>query len=315
MYELGKKDITKKELQNILDHKVSTIQDKAFDSCRFDELLKNKQNEKKDKQSEDDQIAITHIEFVHCSFSNVSFKEVLLKFLKFENCTFFNCYFSNSKINNCSFIGCRFINCNFRKAMWSFNEFKYLTFQGCFIEYKYMIQNLPQEPDISREMCNNLRVEASKLGKTEDALKYKLKKIAFDEEHLKNIIMVADEWYAGHFNWWDIFKSILKLLRSKINGLTWGYGENFKNLFFSFIFFMTLFFLALFYLDSNGSIDFLNLLNLACDTLKKSFQNILSMKRDFNSDAHAWLFIIQKAISMLFLALLISLFTRRILKK
>ena len=290
MYDTGKKSVDFISCQ--------TLNNKIIASQFFD----NKEITKKQKIS-------------HCCFTNVSFKNSRLKKLNFENCVFFNCYFRDTEMIDCQFIGCKFIDCGFRKLNpFGENVFKFTTFRGCQIRYDSMLKCLPKEPSISQDIVQNLENESYKLGLYDEHLKYKYKRIQINENRLKDAFLRKDDWNKGHFTILESCKAGLDWLLSKINGMIWGYGEQFFKLIISFLIFVLLFiFIFWKFFDIDNGITF-------PDIVIFSLENILSAgytKNIFFSGSFFLDFIIlvQKILSILFLALFISLFTRRVLKK
>ena len=153
MYNIGKENVDFISCQN--------LNNKIIASQFFDE--------KKIKKTE---------KISHCSFFNVSFKNATLQNLNFENCVLFNCYFRETELVSCQFIGCKFIDCNFRKIRSTGkNVFKFSTFKDCQIPYDFILDCLPKEVAISKDIVQNLENESYKLGLYDEYLKYKYKRI------------------------------------------------------------------------------------------------------------------------------------------
>ena len=290
MYNIGKKSVNFISCQN--------LNNKIIASQFFD----NKEIKKEEKIS-------------HCCFTNISFKNSKLKKLNFENCVFFHCYFRETEIIDCKFIGCKFINCGFRKINpIGENIFKFSTFKDCQVRYNFMIKCLPKEPSISKNIVQNLEIESYRLGMYSEYLKYKYKRIQINESCLKDAFLRKDNWNKGHFTILESFKAGSDWLVSKMNGMIWGYGERFSKLIISFLFINIILFIFIFwkFFDIAIGVTFF-------DIVIFSLENILSSgdKNIFISDHFSLEFIIlfQKTLFILFLALFISLFTRRILQK
>ena len=276
-------------------------------SC--DEKIKNKYIS---SQLFDDK-SIENKKFYHCVFANISFKNAKLKDLSFLNCVFFNCYFKEAEIENCEITGCKFIDCNFRKIKISSKEdstFQYSCFKNCYVPYDVMEKNLPIQPNISEEMVRNLEIETYQLGAYEEYLKYKRKRISLDEKRLGKAFHRADDWNKGHYTRKESWGALLDWLWSKFKGFIWGHGENGWKLLASFL--VLVFLLPFVFLLTYG-VSFGN-------AILVSFENIFSVNTpeviQLNSQLSLRiLLLIQKIGSISYVALFISLFTRRILKK
>ena len=291
MYHIGKEQLN----SNLCDH--TKLENKNISSQFFDD------NEIKQK------------EFYHCFFSNVSFKNSQLKDLTFLNCTFFNCYFKEAKMQKCKITGCRFINCNFRKLISPNDEkekniFQYSHFKNCYIEYVFIEKNLPEEPNISKEIIKNLEIETYQLGIYEEYLQYKLKRIELDEKQLWKAYRRADEWNKGHFTEKESKRAGWKWVYSKLMGVMWGHGEKFLPLFLSFFIFLCVFTILF---KIVGNIEWHNAILASIENILSVNSNSIEMTNQ--SLAVRLVQIFQRIFSVLFLALFISLFTRRILRK
>ena len=291
MYDIGKESL------DLISYEDSEIKNKIIASQFFDE----KTIEKK--------------AFSHCYFSNISFKKSMLRSLTFKNCRFFNCYFKETILSNCKFTGCKFIDCNFRKIQSSLgntkNIFSYSIFKDCYLKYEFMLKCLPEEPNISREVIQNLEDESYKSGSYDEYLKYKYKRIHINENHLKSAFSRKHDWYKQNFSRSESYISGLKFLCSKTEGLVWGYGEKLLNLIISFSLVNIILFSVIFWLFYNYTFY---------EAIRFSFQEIFSVngKNIIKPDESYLLFVIlvlQKIFSLCFITLFISLFMRRVLKK
>ncbi len=290
MYDIGKISL------NLITCKDSEVKNKIIASQFFDKkTIENK-------------------EFSHCYFSNISFKNSILQNLIFINCRFFDCYFKETIFSNCEFTGCKFIDCNFRKTQHALentkNIFAYSSFKNCYLKYEFMLKCLPEEPNISKEIIQNLEDESYKSGSYDEYLKYKYKRIHINENHLKSAFLRKEDWYKKNFNKSESYISGLKFLYSKMEGLIWGYGEKLLNLIISFLLVNIVLFSVIFWFFYNYTFY---------KAIYLSFQVIFSVNGTniIKPDESSLLFfiLVQKIISILFIALFVSLFMRRVLKK
>src|SRR5262249_54734578 len=87
----------------------------------------------------------------------------------FENCNFSASYiargyFREAKFTNCKFVGCRIKETNFREACFIQCDFRYTIFDRCLLPIKELISNLPQWPNVRRELVQNLRANVRAVG-------------------------------------------------------------------------------------------------------------------------------------------------------
>ena len=297
IYFLGKKNISRKNI--ILDSDFSEI----FNLEMENSLVSSEFF---------DRDIISRKDFNHCSFTNISFKETEFKDINFLNCIFFNCYFRETKFLNVSFTGCKFIDCNFRKIKDNGGiTFKFCFFENSPIKYEFINNCLPREASISIDIIQNLERESYRLGFYDEYLQYKKKLIKLREKDLKERFLRRDDWYCGHYNKKESFKAFLDWIVSKVSGYIWGYGESFFYLIISFLCITIIIWFLFIFFDSKNiqDINYLRvLLNILNNTFGSSSETEINLSQEL-------VFLLHKIISILWVALLISLFNRRVLKK
>ncbi|MXO92712.1 hypothetical protein GRI62_03705 [Erythrobacter arachoides] len=159
-------------------------------------------------------------------FDDFNGAESTFKSCNFSFSIFSRAYFHNAKFENCSFIGCRFSECNFRGAEIYSCDFKYARFQNCLIESRDIIPSLPPEPNLRRELLQNLRVNAIQLGSTDEVRAYTLEEISAELEHYKRALFGYDRYYQRKYpTSLDKIIVLIKLISHAISGFFWGHGE------------------------------------------------------------------------------------------
>lgn len=169
--------------------------------------------------------------FAHCTFANISFKGADLRSCVFSACVFEGCYFRETKIRDCHFPATRFIDCEFVRPKISGGGFAFSRFVRSVPPYDFFELNLPQEPNLCRDLTNNLANEAGQLGMEKDARRYRLRSIEEAELTLSRGWRWKDEYAATHFRTEvERARAWLQLMASRLNGLIWGHGERIRRL-------------------------------------------------------------------------------------
>lgn len=193
--------------------------------------------------------------FRHCTFANISFKESTLRNGYFLNCVFVSCYFRKSTLDNVKFIGCRFIDCVFNRTSIRDSQFNYSSFGACQIPYSELHDCLPREPSLREALARNLSLESRALGLTSDARNYRLASLNAKEDHLRAAFLGQSDWYREHFDTFARVFAGVQFILSRLNGLTWGYGENARRLLLNMVLLSVLVFPIAYSLSSSGIVS------------------------------------------------------------
>ena len=172
-----------------------------------------------------DGVAIELGMFAHCTFTNVSFKGCRVTDSRFMNCTFISCYFRKTAIQNCKFDGCKFVDCRFPQVKIQGTSYMFPQFKGCFIEFDEMEPNLPREPELREIAAVELGREASALGDTRDARRYRLVALRAHERHLWQAARASSSYYREHYDALARLEAAGAWIGSQVNRLIWGNGE------------------------------------------------------------------------------------------
>lgn len=196
-----------------LDRELSgVVEDTLFANQRFDE----------------GELAGVH--FQHCTFANVSFKRANVRECHFSNCVFEACYFRETKLIDCNFPASRFIDCEFPKPTVYGCSFRTTRFRRTLIPFEIMEPNLPGEPNLCRDLCENLATEAVGIGRARAARNYRLRAITEHQEALRRGYRWTDEYSKQHYPELQRVTAFFRLVGSKLAGVLWGHGERIRRL-------------------------------------------------------------------------------------
>lgn len=166
------------------------------------------------------------IRYKHAILDDVSGKQVEFVGLDFSYCVFTRAYFHEAKFRDCKFVGARFTDCNFRNADIIRCDFRYADFTGTRIDTKEILNNLPAEPNIKRELLQILRKNALSMGDVRSGRQFVLKEIAAEKEHLRRAWKQDEPYYKEKYGG---FKKLFKVFVDRsllwIDGFLWGHGE------------------------------------------------------------------------------------------
>jgi uncharacterized protein YjbI with pentapeptide repeats len=193
--------------------------------------------------------------YEHCTFANVSFKDATLANCTFLNCAFLDCYFRGTKFSGSSFTGCKFEDSTFVDASFIEVEFSFPVFRGCFIPFKEVGEQLPDDPGMRFKMADELAREAAASGAARDARRYRLASAKAYDSHQANIALaVGSDYYRQRFERKDRAGAAGQYISRRINRALWGYGERGGILARSFLVVGAAIFPALFWLFARDSL-------------------------------------------------------------
>lgn len=149
--------------------------------------------------------------------------------IKFINCDFsytnlYKVYFRNSIFEGCQFTGSFFEMCNFRGAKFLKCDFRFSSFKETIISSENVLNTLPIETNIKRELLQNHKVNAESLGDIDARNKYIKEEILVKKEHLKKARELKEAYYYNKYKN-KKFNVYIDSLLLGINNFVWGYGE------------------------------------------------------------------------------------------
>jgi len=166
-----------------------------------------------------DDLNAANAEFISCDFSY---------------CIFERAYFHSAKFENCKFTGSRFYDCNFRAANLYLCDLRYATFHRTIVEAKELLATLPQEPNLRRDILQNLRANAVEVGDFRSQRLYVLEEVKAKSDHLSRALWISESYYKRKYGTISArAKAGLELLGLRLSGFVWGHGERAWRILFS----------------------------------------------------------------------------------
>ena len=177
------------------------------------------QYERIEQLTQTEQVASSH--FRDCAGDKASFESV-----DFSYCVFERCYFRKSAFKDCRFTGARFIDCNLREAQFAGCDLKYVTFRGSHVETRQMLANLPDWPNVRRDLMRALRVNAVSVGDVEAIKHFVREEIEAEREHLRQARLSKSGYYYDHYSGFRRQASVRwKSVVLWLDRWIWGHGE------------------------------------------------------------------------------------------
>ena len=176
-------------------------------------------------------ITLSHKRVGRADWRNKSFADLNALGAEFEDCDFRYSifqrgYFRDLKFTNCRFDGAKFNDCNFKRATFYACDLKFVQFQRCLLDLDEVIASLPAEPNIRREVLQNLRANAVEVGDYASQARLVLEEVAAAKRHYSYALWGYDSYYKRKYL--GVFPKIragAKLAGLNTSGLIWGHGE------------------------------------------------------------------------------------------
>lgn len=262
--------------------------------------------------------------------SNVNLEKVDFKNLTLKNCEFVdseikfshiseNSYLRKSKFLNVDFTGTVFENVNLEKAEFKNCKLYYVRFEDCIVDYKNILENKPDEPNLAMNLIKSLYKNGLQQGNAKEADELFLLYKKEERQFFKHLIgwkkakknsnkMYQNEKYYNEYmkdKKLNKFSVFLKLISSLTNNIIWGYGIKIHRIVTSMIFGILIFSFIYF------SITEKNCLN----SIFLSFKTwMLNNEYESNNMVVSAFMIIENLLGLVSLALLTSAFYRKVEK-
>lgn len=262
--------------------------------------------------------------------SNVNLEKVDFKNLTLKNCEFVdseikfshifeNSYLRKSKFLNVDFTGTVFENVNLEKAEFKDCKLYYVRFEDCIVDYKNILENKPDEPNLAMNLIKSLYKNELQQGNTKAADELFLLYKKEEREFFKHLIcrkkakkngneMYQNEKYYDEYmenKKLNKFSVFFKLISSWTNNIIWGYGIKIRRIVISMIFGILIFSFIYFSITDK---NYLNSIFLSFKTW------MLNNEYESNNMVVNTFMIIENLFGLVSLALFTSAFYRKVEK-
>lgn len=173
-------------------------------------------------------------DFKHSRMEYVSGKKGVFSDFDFSYSIMSDCYFHNAKFINCNFTGAKLYRCNFRGATFENCTFNYIDANETRIDTTEILKNMPDYPNIGREIAQIMRRNSASLGDVESSRRFLLYDLKQRKEHIRRAIRGEGDYYKRKYNTFGkklnlYYKSFLL----NMDSIIWGHGEKVWKLFTS----------------------------------------------------------------------------------
>ena len=157
---------------------------------------------------------------------DVSLMQAKVEKCDFSYSTFANCYFRGAHFRGCDFTGCRFIGCNFRSSALEDCNLRYTKWDRTDIPRSTLLGNLPAQPNLAQQVLIQLRLNATSVGEYEDARQFLYEAEKRSRKHFVEVMRCREDYYRRKYSTsLARVAAPFRYLKSLLNKLLWGYGE------------------------------------------------------------------------------------------
>lgn len=169
--------------------------------------------------------------FSHAQMIDVSGKRQVYEQVDFSFSVITRGYFHQANFKRCNFTGTRFIDCNFRNANFEDCDFSYCDFIGSRIETDEILRNLPDRPNVRRELLQILRKNALSMGDVSAGRAFVIAELSARKEHLRRAWRQEESYYKKKYSGLRKKSTVLvQRVGLWLDGFLWGHGEKLWNL-------------------------------------------------------------------------------------
>jgi len=161
----------------------------------------------------------------YSQFTDVNGKGRVFEGYDFSYCVFVRAYFHNATFSGCKFIGAHFVDCNFRNAQIRGCDFSYATLSGSKIPTNQILNNLPDRPNVRRELLQILRRNAMSIGDYDAEKTFVVREIDAKKEHYRLVSKRPDSYHQNKYSFWQAVWHRIKYHGLQLDWLLWGHGE------------------------------------------------------------------------------------------
>lgn len=174
------------------------------------------------------------VDFRHRRFDDLNASRSIFNNCNFSYCIFDRGYFHDATFQNCDFTGARFYDCNLRGSSLHRCELRYSQFYRSLLEVSEIVASLPLEPNLRRDLLQNLRANAAEIGDYESQRLYVLQEIEANIEHWSRAMRGRGSYYIAKYGTGlERLKAGIRLASLRLRGFIWGHGERPFRILFS----------------------------------------------------------------------------------
>lgn len=201
----------------------------ALRSVRLESAAQNS-NHIKVCNEENDTIVIANKSFTRCSLENLGLKHAVISNTRIKYSALSYCYLRNADLRNVDFTGTRFVGCDLGRAKLQLCNFRYCTLMNCRIDLDEFLPNLPQEPNLRKQLLAELRCNQLSIGDKHGADRLLLLEIDAERMLWREELLLRTSYYRDRARPWGRLRAAGRLLKSWFLAAVWGHGLRIGNI-------------------------------------------------------------------------------------
>ena len=178
-----------------------------------------------------DKIDVEDTVLDRCVFDNVGLKRAYFCGGAIIHCRFKDSYLRYSIFDQVDLTGTIFTNCNLVFASFAGSKLWYVQFVHCQLDYDEILQTLPTEINLRKQLLRSLRVNATEMGEKHIANRILLLELETEREEHYKIFTSSNRYFREKYNTAQRFQSFGWWIGHFLQSFIWGYGLRLKALF------------------------------------------------------------------------------------
>ncbi len=166
-----------------------------------------------------------------CIFDNVGLKQARFSGGAVTHCRFEDSYLRHCIFGQVDFTGTIFTNCNLAAASFAGSKLWYTQFVRCQLNYNEILQSLPTEVNLRKQLLRSLRVNAVDMGEKHIANRILLLELKAEREEHYKIFTSSNSYFRDNYDVIQRFQSLGGWIAHHLRSSIWGYGLRLNALF------------------------------------------------------------------------------------
>jgi len=165
-----------------------------------------------------------------CLFRQIGLKRVTFRDGSIQHGRFLDAYLRHTTFEGVDLTGTRFENCNLRHASFDRCKMWYVQFHRCDLDYSSLLENLPVEVNLRRQLLRSLRLNAAEMGETPTADRLLLMEMQAERAEAWSTVTGSTKYFSDNFTRGDRLTAFWGFVVHCLQRAIWGYGVRIRNL-------------------------------------------------------------------------------------
>lgn len=172
----------------------------------------------------DDGTTVRDPALVRCLLRDKYLRKVRIVGGRMQHCRFERTNLRDARLERVDLTGSVFVECNLQHATFDRCKLWYVTFERTQIDYSNILDSLPDEPNLRRQLLQSLRANAQSLGDNQRANLLHVLELSAERHELANIVIGATPHYRERYSAWARIQALGALGSWWMQRLVWGHG-------------------------------------------------------------------------------------------